>query len=515
MPIFSICACSFFCQAFNPNKVARGASHLRCSDEFAGRLGESPLDCVTDSCLPYLSTPMTLALNARLPVFALLAAGSLIASCPAQAEFIYARLVPAPGVQSNGASGAVDVSSEGRTVVFTSEANNWIAGDTYNGNRAIAVDLATGVIDIVSKTQAGVVIRGEQPAASGNGRYVAFLTYGSPLGVNWQVGRKDRVTGELALVSATASGVAAVSGTDDDTVSISADGRFVAFESASTNLGVPSGSSPEVFVKDMQTGAVTMASVKSDGSPSGGTCTLEPHALSDDGRYITFVCTNDPTGGAGYGQLYLRDLQANTTTPISRVGAAGAYSSAIVYRPAISPDGRFVSFQNRGYGGLGYAGGTVDSNSGVYLRDRQTQTTIAIPRPAAISSNSYDSCSVSAVSNLATVLMSCGMTVGPSSIPQVFLFIPGEGAPDILTVSGTNQPGNAASGNSLAVNRSGLSMAFASQASNLDPDDTNGFSDIFVLVDSSLLEDVIFTNGFEQVPSALHRAHLAKIPKSN
>ncbi len=428
----------------------------------------------------------------------LVACGLCASSVEACAAFVYARLVPGAGLQANGTSREVDVSSEGRTVVFTSEAKNWVSGDTYNGNRAIAIDLHTGLIEIVSSAPTSGTIRGEAPAVSGNGRYVAFLTFGSTLGPGWQVVRKDRATGELLLASATAAGAAAVSGTDDDTVSISADGRYVAFETASTNFGVPAGSSPEIFVKDMQTGAVVLASAKSDGNPSGGSCVLEPHALSDTGRFITFICNANMVGGTvSSGQAYVRDLQANTTELVSRVGAAGLSSSTFVYRPAISRDGRFVAFQNRGFGGLGFAAGTAESNSGVYLRDRQTQTTIPIPRPALIPSSNYDSCSVSAVSNSATVLLSCSMQVGPLSIPQVFLFVPGEGSPDILSVAAASQPGNGQSGNTLAVNGSGLSMAFESAASNIDPGDSNGFTDIFVLVDESLLDDVIFRNGFE------------------
>lgn len=422
----------------------------------------------------------------------------------AHAEFIYARLVPGPGQQANGATGAVDVSSSGVTVVFSSDARNWVAGDAgnnaFNGNRAVAIDLASGVVEIVSRRapqggQPGEIIRGEQPVASADGRYVAFLSYGT-LGTNWQVGRKDRVTGELRVASSDGAGSAAAAGTDDDTVSISADGRYVAFESASTNLGAPSGAQ-QIFVKDMQTGVVTMASRTSAGNPSDGNCVLEPHALSDSGRFLAMICGANMVGGSvASGQVYVRDLQSGTTELVSRVGASGASSTTLAYRPAISADGRFVSFQNRGFGGLGFAGGGVEGNSGVYLRDRQTQTTIAIPRPAEIPANNYDSCSVSAVSNAATVLLSCNMAVGNVSIPQVFLYIPGEASPDRLTGS-ASVPGNGASGASLDVNASGLSMVFESAATDIDPNDTNGFSDIFVLIEESLLDDLIFRNGFD------------------
>ena len=77
-----------------------------------------------------------------------LLSGLLLLSLPARAEFIYARLVPGAGLEANGASSAVDLSSDGRTAVFSSAAQNWVAGDTYNGERAIAVDMDTGVVEI-------------------------------------------------------------------------------------------------------------------------------------------------------------------------------------------------------------------------------------------------------------------------------------------------------------------------------------------------------------------------------
>lgn len=423
----------------------------------------------------------------------------LVLSLPAHAEFIYARLVPGVGMEANGASTDVGLSSDGRTAVFSSAAQNWVAGDTFNGNRAVAVDMDTGVVEIVSATTDGVTLRGETPAASADGRYVAFLTFGGTLGPSWQVGRKDRETGVLAVASANAAGEPADSGTDDDTVSISADGRYVAFESASGNLGFAIGGWTETFVKDMQTGQVELASVKSDGSTAVGTCAIDPHALSDNGRYLTMVCGAAMVPGASSGQVYVRDLQANTIELASRSGAAGASSTTFAYRPAISPNGRFVSFQNRGFGGLGYANG-VDSvgNSGVYLRDRQTQATFPIPRPAVMPADDYDSCTTSAVSSIGSVLMECQVDIGmPSSVSQVFLYIPGEATPEMLTLGAGSQPGNQPSGYSLAVNGSGLSMAFESAATNIDPDDGNGVSDIFVLVDTSVLEDVIFADGFE------------------
>jgi len=470
---------------------------------------------------------MDLAIARRILVATLILPGLAVLPRTARADFIYARLVPGVGVEANGASSAVDVSADGRTVVFSSAATNWSSvGSTYNGDRAVAIDLDAGVVEVLSVAGAGV-FRGEAPVVSDDGRYVAFLSYGSPYGSNWQVLRKDRQTGTIDVASATGAGVAASDGTNDDYTAISADGRYIAFDTSSSNLSSSAGM--QIFVKDMQTGAVEMASVQSNGSPSGsapvvsvdsisqpsggGTCTFMPHALSSDGRYLVMTCGTAMVPGATTGQIYVRDLQANTTELISRDNAHPSGTSAFAYRPVISPNGRFVTFQLRGYAGLGYANG-VDSanNSGVYLRDRQTGTTTAIPRPTAVPASDYDSCTTSSVSSIGSVVLSCYYTAvgGVGRFPQVFLYVPGQGAPELLSANAASQAGNAQSGYSLAVNASGLSMAWESDASNIDPDDHNGKTDIFILVEESLVVDVIFANGFETVP-ALRQTPSAQI----
>jgi Tol biopolymer transport system component len=440
---------------------------------------------------------MNAILNARAQCLALLAGLTGLMPFGVQADVLFGRLVPGASVQANGASWAVDVSADGATVVFSSDANNWVSGDTYIGNRAVAVDLDTGVIEIVSTTAGGVALRGEHPVASGDGRYIAFLSHNSVLGSNWQVGRKDRQTGVLALVSSTLIGMVADPGTDDDTVSISADGRYVAFMSSAVNLGAAGQN--EIFVKDMLSGELKIASRKNDGSVSAGNCTLHHHALSGNGRYVVFACGPEMIAGAGYGQLYVRDMQNNTIELASRIGANGAGSTASVNRRAVSPNGRFVSFQNAGYGGLGYANGSsIDGNSGLYLRDRQTQTTTAIARPPLMPSTEYDRCDVSAVSDAGSVLMACNRAwTGVSAYAQAFLFVPGAGAPELVSSTSGGQPSNKAAGTTLAVNASGLSMAFEASASDLVTGDTNNASDIFLLVDESVLVGSLFSDGFE------------------
>jgi hypothetical protein len=435
--------------------------------------------------------PCSRRVSRRLACLSLAIAISLPAL--ASAQLLFGRLTPdLPTLESNGLSDAVDVSSDGKTVVFSSAATNWIPGDPSLTDKAVAIDLDTGLIEIVSRTTAGTIVRGEAPAASRDGRYVAFLNFGGALDVGvptsgWQVVRRDRVSNQLRLVSANASGEAANNFVDDETVAISGDGRFVAFEASSTNLGVTTGGFTQVFVKDMDSGALELASVAVGGGAAAGECSQFPHALSDDGRFVAFICGPAIVAGATSGQAYVRDLQNNTTELVSRSGASGAASSTFANRTAISPSGRFVVFQNPAFGGLG---GDPAVHSGVYIRDRSLQTTTSIPTPAGAN---VGSCTTSDVSDASTVLLEC--VVG--SFGQVFLHVPGAvGSPFLVSSNAADVPGNGASGNSLAIDASGLSMVFESAASNLVTGDTNGVSDVFILVDSSVLFG-IFSDGFE------------------
>lgn len=465
--------------------------------------GTAPRNSLANPLPPESAMHRPFAIHPSFHAVALAVLASLAA--PAHAEFVYGRVVPGAGLQPNNDSEAVDVSADGRTVVFSSAATNWGPDDGFHGTRAIAVDLDLGVVETVSKTSTGVAFRGEAPVASADGRYVAFLTYGSLFGSGWQVVRKDRQTGEIQVASSDAGWTPANNYVQDDGVAISADGRSVVFVASSSNLGVATGGRDQVIVKDMVSGQVKVASVKSDGSPSDGYCNIVPRMVSADGRHVGMICDGTLVPGVTGRQTWVRDLQTNTTELVSRVGANGPASTAFTYGLAMSPSGRFVTFRNACYGGLGQAGGTCDGNSGVYLRDRQTQTTYPVPRPAVIPASYANYCQASSVSDIGTIVMACAYkSDGTNQRSQVFLYVPGQnnlgqGTHELISVRGNDgQPGNGDSGYSLAVSANGLSMVFESKASDLDPGDTNGRSDIFVFADESVFTDVIFADGFEQ-----------------
>jgi hypothetical protein len=85
----------------------------------------------------------------------------------------------------------------------------------------------------------------------------------------------------------------------------------------------------------------------------------------------------------------------------------------------------------------------------------------------------------------------------PTVQDQVFLHIPGAaGTPFLISSDAVDTAGNQASGPEVAIDATGLSMSFASRASNLVPNDTNAAADIFILAEEAVL-DGLFADGFE------------------
>ena len=144
----------------------------------------------------------------------------------------------AAGAQGNGNSLMASISTNGRYLVFESAANNLVAGDTNGKDDIFRKDLQSGEIVRVSTSAVGAQANDASRDArvSANGRFVTFASDATNLvaGVNGSnVYRKDLVTGAVT-VSASADGQAA--NANSFARSMSADGRWVAYESLASNL---------------------------------------------------------------------------------------------------------------------------------------------------------------------------------------------------------------------------------------------------------------------------------------
>ena len=206
------------------------------------------------------------------------------------AELISARDPALPTRTPNGMSTLASscVSSDGRVIVFSSEADNLVANDT---NR---------VRDI-------------------------FI--------------RDSFRGTNALVSIATNGGAA------DNISsqpaISADGRYVAFASSADNL-VPddTNKAQDVFVRDLEADTTSLVSANLTGTGPGKANSYSP-GISSDGVYVWFRSTATNLAAGSFGgteNLFLRDMPRGTTYALTRNG---------VLDVSATPDGRLIAFSGR------------------------------------------------------------------------------------------------------------------------------------------------------------------------
>ena len=158
----------------------------------------------------------------------------------------------------------------------------------------------------------------------------------------------------------------------------------MAFQSNAANLsGEDVDPVYDVFVRDVETNVLTLASRVTGAGGAGGADSSSAPSISADGRYVAFVSTADNLSTEDnntYNNIFVRDLQENTTTFVSRAnGEAGTGGDDSSYDPAISADGRHVAYYS-------YADNlsTEDNNTyaNVFVRDLSTNTTTLVSRAA-------------------------------------------------------------------------------------------------------------------------------------
>ena len=203
------------------------------------------------------------------------------------------------GPQGNNPSNYPSISADGRYVAFSSSATNLVSGDGNGFTDVFVKNTLTGAITRVSTASGGTEgdaasSNGDMPSISADGRYVAFSSSATNLvsgdsNNNSDVFVKDTLTNNTTRISTASGGAQANSSSQSPT--ISADGNYVAFDSAANNLVSGDGNSlPDVFVKDVRTGVTTRVSIASGGAEGTGGYSFRP-SISADGRYVVFSST--------------------------------------------------------------------------------------------------------------------------------------------------------------------------------------------------------------------------------
>lgn len=255
------------------------------------------------------------------------------------------------GEKANAEAVRTRLSADGRYVAFTSKATNLDPADTEADADVFVRDLVTKDTTLATPGIDGAVLA----ALSADGRRIAYM-------VGDAVARdptlrgllyvRDLVTGEV-LFPATSdgpSGSRANGYTIRAGVSLSADGRYVAFSSRATNLDpADRDRRADLYVRDLEANETTLAS-RADGrnGAKGNADSASGGAVSADGRYVAFVSAAwnlDPLDDRDDNEwdVFVRDLRRKETTlaDVSPTGRKGDLGSS---EASLSADGRFVAF---------------------------------------------------------------------------------------------------------------------------------------------------------------------------
>lgn len=317
--------------------------------------------------------------------------------------------VASDGSQANSYSNSPAISADGRYIAFVSQASNLVDGDTNvfcdlgndgsldNCPDIFVHDMLTGETRRVSVSSDGTESNGDSydPAISADGRYVAFTSEADNLvegdtnngcDVDYDdiadencpdVFLHDLVTGETERVSITSEGVQGDHWSRKP--SLSGDGRYVAFDSSSSNLGGGNWNNYceydgdndynencfDVFVHDRQTGETVLISNDYDGFPGFGDSGNS--SLSEDGRFVTFVSSAPLVRGDSNNKVdvhvYDRETEEMILASVTTNGALGDDNSL---SPQISADGHFVVFMSRA---TNLINGDTNGKADIFLRD--------------------------------------------------------------------------------------------------------------------------------------------------
>src|SRR5947199_357915 len=280
------------------------------------------------------------------------AAGLVCAEISAWAAHTERVSVDSAGRQGNASSFRAGRSQAGQVAAFSSDASNLVKKDTNGVLDYFVLDRGTGTVERVSVGSSGAQADRSSPgdALTSDGRFAGFSSAASNLvpGDTNGLGDifiRDRQMGTTERVSVSSLGAEA--NADSFDASVSADGRFVAFESAASNLvtGDTNGVSDD-FVRDRQTGVTERVSVSSVGTE--GNAGSLGSTISADGRFVAFGSSasnlvSDDTNGEP--DVFVRDRLNGTTSRVS-LTTSGGQATGPSFLPQISADGLVIGFHS-------------------------------------------------------------------------------------------------------------------------------------------------------------------------
>lgn len=279
------------------------------------------------------------------------------------------------GREAGGDSGHAVISADGRFVAFASSSSSLVLGDKNEQGDVFVHDRQTQATSRVSVGALGREANesSSAPSISADGRYVAFMSLATNLVADDTNGSEDifvhdRTTAETTRVSISGSGHQGNG--DSRAPEISGDGRYVVFTSVASNLDPQDGNSDwDVFVHDRAVGTTMMLPVASRAEQGKEESSVE--AISADGRFIAFDSSSEDRVSGEYiyvRHVFVHDLQSGRTT-LASADEQGIAGNAVSFGEALSQDGRFVVFNSDA---SNLVEGDSNGQSDVFLKDLMT-----------------------------------------------------------------------------------------------------------------------------------------------
>jgi Tol biopolymer transport system component len=423
--------------------------------------------------------------------------GNLAVTCrriaPAYIPLAITRASVDPvGTEADNGSVYPVISADGRYVAFNSRSTNLVPGDDSDYVHDVFVkDLQTGAIELVSKSTAGDKGQWDSnsPAISADARFVAFTSIANNLvpgdtSPGRDVFLHDRQTAETQRISVNSAGQQA-SGSYINSVSpsVSADGRYVAFESTATNLASPdvNGQAADIFVRDTLAGTTTLVSVDSGGA-QGNAASSGPF-ISADGRYVGFTSSASnlvPGDANARSDVFVRDLVSGTTTRVS-LSSTGGEITGDSWLSHMTPDARRFVFASSA---PGIVPGDTNNKFDVFVRDTQAATTIrASVDSAGVEGNNTTAAAAISADGRFVVMQSASSNLvwgDTNNRDDIFVRDLVFGVTVRVSTSAAAIQADQVAWNP-GISADGTRVVFHSPATTLVPSDTNGEWDVFAV----------------------------------
>ncbi len=266
---------------------------------------------------------------------------------------LVSRANGAKGDGGNEDSNLPSISADGHYVAFQAQATNFLHG-SYGGIfvRDLRRHTTTPVASL-RLHPGGPFNGGFTPSISAHGRWVAFLTGAHLHHSNaLEVAVRDMKGKRTAYVSRANGRHGSLAADDCKLPVISANGRYVAFASKAKNLShIDKDSVEDVFIRDLKTNRTLLVSRGQGKHGAAGSGDSSSPSISTDGRYVAFesyASNLGPADDSTIPDVFVRDMSSGRVFLASRATDNGPAANAPSANPAISGDGRYVAFDSRG-----------------------------------------------------------------------------------------------------------------------------------------------------------------------